>query len=231
MLFAERNQDLGIFSYRTVGNDAINKGSAVNIVSSIMDRVGCTSGEEIPGIIVANPGQLLWYRGGGRAVSRTSWANLPRETAVDEPFRIDEVKNKVPGNEDFAAHVRYVFRHVIDDIVRRDARIDIIGLEWTGQACIKYLSENWDIYASRIGRICLGSPQHEVSDLGEGEFADFFGEHARAYFVSSNPVGTRIEGRLDYGCDCRASGEQLYPENIIVEGADDMLTWLGQLEI
>ncbi len=230
VLFSERNQDLGIFSYRTIGNETIKKGSAIGFVSAIMSGVGFASGEEIPGIILANPGQLLWYRGGRRAVTRTEWANLPRETAVAEPFRIDEVKNKIPGNEEHEAHVNYIFNNVIDGIAKKDARVDVIGLEWTGQAAIKYLSANWKKYASRTGGICLASPQHELLDLGTEEFMDFFDKRARAYFVSSDPVGKPTSGREDWGCGCYASGEQFYPENIIVEAAEDMLTWLKQLD-
>ena len=229
MLFSERNQDLGIFSYRTIGNETIKKGSAIGFVSAIMNGTGCASGEEIPGIVLANPGQLLWYRGGSRAVSRAGWATLPRETAVAEPYRIDEVKNKIPENEEYEAHVNYIFNNVIDGMAKKDARIDVIGLEWTGQAAVKHLSANWEKFASRTGGICLASPQHELLDLGNGEFVEFFNKRARAYFVSSDPVGTQILGSEDWGCTCYASGEAMYPENIIVEAADDMLTWLSRL--
>ena len=230
MLFPERDQDLGIFSYRTIGQESINKGSAINFVSSIMSGVASPSDQETPAIVIANPGQLLWYRGGGRAVSRRQWANLPRESAVHGPFRIDEVKNKIAGNEDYRAHVTYIFDHVIDKIVHRDARIDVIGLEWTGRAAIMHLAANWDKYACRIRGICLASPQHDLFELGNADFLDFISKRARAYFVSSSPIGTLIDGREDFGCDCYASGEQMYSENIIVESAEHMLTWLGELE-
>ena len=79
VLLPERSKELGIFSFRTIGGEGINKGSAVDFTSAVL--------KFDTGIIIANPGQLLWYRGGGRAVSRTEWSNLPRESAVHEPFR------------------------------------------------------------------------------------------------------------------------------------------------
>ena len=230
MLFPERDQDLGIFSYRTIGNENINEGSAINFVSSILNGFASASGQEIPGIVIANPGQLLWYRGGTRAVSRRQWENLPRDSAVQGSFRIDEARNKVAGNEDYKAHVKYIFDNVIDRMVRRDSRIDVIGLEWTGQASIIHLASNWEKYASRVRGICLASPQHELLELGNAGFMDFMSKRGRAYFVSWSPVGTLIDGREDFGCDCYASGEQMYPENIIVEAAEHMLTWLRGLE-
>jgi hypothetical protein len=230
VLFPERDQDLGIFSYRTIGNENINKGSAINFVSSIMNGFASSSGQEIPGIVIANPGQLLWYRGGGRAVGRTQWANLPRDSAVAGSFRIDEVKNKVAGNEDFKAHVKYVFDSVIDGILHKDARIDVIGLEWTGQAAVMHLAAKWEKYASRVRAVCLASPQHDPFEFGNPDFMNFVSKRGRAYFVSSSPIGKLIDGREDFGCDCYASGEEMYPENIVVEAAEHMLTWLGGLE-
>jgi hypothetical protein len=230
VLFPERDQDLGIFSYRTIGNENISRGSAIDFVSLIMNGVASSSGQEIPGIVIANPGQLLWYRGGGRAVSRTQWANLPRESAVAGPFRVDEVKNKVSGNEDFKAHVKYVFENVINEILHKDARIDVIGLEWPGQASVMYLAANWEKYGPRVRGICLASPQHDPREFENADFIDFISERGRAYFVSSSPVGTLIDGREDFGCECYASGEEMYPENIIVKATEHMLTWLATLE-
>jgi hypothetical protein len=230
VLFPEREQDLGIFSYRTIGNENINKGSAINFVSSIMNGRASSSVQELPGIVIANPGQLLWYRGGARAVSRAQWANLPRDSAVAGSFRIDEVKNKIAGNEDFKAHVKYVFNNVIDGMLHKDARIDVIGLEWTGHASVMHLAAHWEKYASRVRSICLVSPQHDPLELGNAKFMDFISKRGRAYFVSSSPKGALIDGREDFGCDCYASGEEMYPENTVVEAAEHMLTWLGGLD-
>ena len=230
MLFPEREQELGIFSYRTIGNENINKGSAINFVRSIVTGAALSSGKEIPGVIIANPGQLLWYRGGGRAVSRKQWATLPRDSAVAEPFRIDEVKNRVSGNEDLKAHVKYVFENVVDGILRKDARIDVIGLEWTGQAAVMHLAANWEKYVSRVRGICLASPQHDPLEFENAKFADFINKGGRAYFVSLSPPGTLVDGKKVFGCDCYASGEEMYPENIIVKATEHMLTWLDGLE-
>ena len=227
LLFPERNTDLGIFSYRTIGNDGISKGSAIGFFTTILDSA--RDGKEVPGIVVTNPGQLLWHQGGEQAISRTSWANLPRQTAVDVPFRIDEIKNKIPGNRDYEEHVKYVFEHIVQGMCKKYARIDIIGMEWTGLATLRYLAAHWDDYSSRIGGICLTSPQHNMEELGTGDFASFINRQCRVYLVSDEAIGSYIGGREEYGCDCIASGETQYPENIIVEGSDLMLGWLDQL--
>src|SRR5271170_7561934 len=52
VLFPERDQDLGIFSYRTIGNETINKGSAINLVSLIMNGFASASGQGMAGIVI-----------------------------------------------------------------------------------------------------------------------------------------------------------------------------------
>ena len=152
LILPERNQDLAISSYRIVGNDGINKGSLVDIVSAILKGEASASGEEIPGIVIANPGQLLWYRGGARAVSRAEWSSLPRESAVHEAMRIDPIRNMIPQNRDHEEHVQYIFEHVLEKMTVCDATIDVIGNEWTSQAMIKYLARNCEstVTASQI---------------------------------------------------------------------------------
>jgi hypothetical protein len=105
----------------------------------------------------------------------------------------------------------------------------VIGLEWTGQAAMMHLAANWERYAPRIRGICLASPQHDLLELGNADFTEFLSKRGRAYFVSSVPIGTPIDDRGDFGCDCYASGEEMYPENTIVQAAEHMLTWLSGL--
>ena len=143
--------------------------------------------------------------------------------------RIDEVKNKIPENRDYEEHVNYIFEHVIKDKAAEDAKIDVVGLEWTGRAAIQYLAANWSNWSSRIGGICLASPQHSLEELAPAEFANFISSRCRAYFISDSPIGTAMAGHEDFGCGCYASGEEMYPENIIVPAWGDMLEWLNGL--
>ena len=253
VLLTERNQDLGIFSYRTIGDEGINKGSAVDLVSAVIQGEASADGEPTPGIILANPGQLLWYRGGARAVGRTEWTNLPRESAVHQDMRVDEVKNKIPCNLDEEDHVRYIFEHVIDAMVANDVKVDVIGWEWTGLAALRYLATNCTSirldqlasqiaktpfigskWSQRISAVCLLSPQHDLDDLnvnesGSGTFVEFVAKYCRAYSVSSSPLATLMTGRRLYGCNCYASGEEYYPECVFIRAWGNILDWLKQV--
>ncbi|KAI9882206.1 MAG: hypothetical protein M1823_006046 [Watsoniomyces obsoletus] len=144
LVIPEALQDLGIWAYRIIGSagkDAMNRGSAVNFVKYVKNLGlhhagnGVNEGdggndENTPGIIIANTGQLVWYRGGKRAVSFTTWDSLPRKSAVHGSMRIDDVRNRVPKNSSVKEHVKYIFEEILDngEMVKKDIEVYVIGL-------------------------------------------------------------------------------------------------------
>jgi hypothetical protein len=150
VILGETTQDLGILSYRVIGDEGINIGSCINLIKAIQQGPTTTNGDDIPGIIIANPAQLHWYRGGGRAVSATEWQHLPRESAVHEPFSVHPFKNRIPHNTTSREHVYYIFNEVIPNVVDRKAQIDLIGLENTGTAAVEYLAMNCECGQIRL---------------------------------------------------------------------------------
>ena len=149
VFFGERSQDLGLFSYRKIGEQGINAGSAVDFCSAVLNTPPTRADDGSTGVILANPGQLLWFRGGERAVTFREWQNLPRKSAVHEALRIDPVKNAVPGNRTYEEHVQYVFEHVVRGLAHPEAVFDVIGLEYTGRAVLKYLANNCEFHCHR----------------------------------------------------------------------------------
>ena len=142
VLFPDRQVDPLIFSYRTIGDEGINKGSVINFVRAILNGPTALSDAGAPGVIIANPSQLYWSRGSQKAVSWIEWLDLPRESGVHEPCRIDPVRNTIPGNKDSQEHIVYLFDHVLPRVLNENAKIDIIGLEWTGKQVIEHLAVN-----------------------------------------------------------------------------------------
>ncbi len=115
--------------------------------------------DETPGLVVTNPGQLLWWRGGQEAVTFRTWGSLPRATAVHGPMRIDEARNRVSGQRSAAEHLRYVFEEVLGGggsasssedgksgkggvAVAPDARIYVIAVADGAGDAVAYLNEN-----------------------------------------------------------------------------------------
>jgi hypothetical protein len=160
--FGERNQDLGIFAYRIIGgDDGLNAGSAVDFVKAVQSGYAAAAQEETPGIVIANPGQLIWCRSQGRAMGRLEWENLPRESAVHQGFRLDEEtgRNLVEGNRDESEHVEYVFENVLKGAGGGKARVDIVASEWTGAAVVRHLGRECE---SRRSTLIPSRPSENV---------------------------------------------------------------------
>lgn len=172
--FGEEVQDLGVFALRTISQATITSGSALDFVSAIQSS---STAEKPVGVIIANMGQLLWYRRGKRAVTRATWAGLPRKTGVSQQLIIDPEKNRVPGNENLAAHTKYIFEHVIARMVNPAAKLDIIGLGEGAEEVVDYLQHSWETWKERILAIVVGSGyKWPSSDIRNPEFADFWGK-------------------------------------------------------
>lgn len=156
VVFGEPCQDLGIWAYRTVGNEGIDAGSAVSFAKAVLGLDKGSEHEEEEqeqtntALIIANCGQLIWHCGSRRAVTHPSWLALPREFAVDPPLRMTH-RNKIPRNGDWQEHVEYVFEEVLaarGRFLREGAKIDIIGLVEGGLGAVRYLASNCKLYGS-----------------------------------------------------------------------------------
>ncbi|KAL4785920.1 Arb2 domain-containing protein [Aspergillus varians] len=252
LVFGEPIQDLGIWAYRTVGSEGINAGSAVDFVNAILNPVedvhtnGTNGVSDNPhpsqkgdvAVVLANTGQLVWHCGTGRAMTINSRLALPRPSAVDPPLAETE-RNKIPGNRNWQEHVSSVFECILvtrGQLVRHDAKIDVIGLAEGGLGTIRYLATNWDSWRQHVSAICLTSPLHTKStDLSEanGEellpnsFAAFVSSRCRAYLLSGEPLGIPLSETQERGCNCYASGEDLNAECIMPKAWPDMLNWLN----
>ncbi|KAI9848565.1 MAG: hypothetical protein M1837_007234 [Sclerophora amabilis] len=219
VVFNESVQDLGIWAYRDIGNDGrggIDRGSAVDFVKKVQSQPSDSTNNDAPGIIIANLGQLLWWRKGKQPVSFTTWDALPRKSAVHGPYRIDDVKNRVPENEDWEKHTAYVFEQVVGKLAAKDAKIDLIGLSDGGGEVVKYLNTHWSRWSSRIDAIAFGNPLHAKHEMTNPDFVKFLSERGRAYLCCPEPAGTpQPDFSEDFGCPAIASGESEYSECVM----------------
>ena len=89
-------------------------------------------------------------------------------------MRVDGKKNRVPGNEDMAAHVQCVFE-VVGRLARKDAAIDVIGISDGAWKVVEYLQANWKTWKSRVYAIAVGtSSVYPGHDLWHEQFAEFW---------------------------------------------------------
>ncbi|KAL8705933.1 MAG: hypothetical protein Q9201_000988 [Fulgogasparrea decipioides] len=213
-------QDLGVLAWRAIGQTSIASGSIIDLVHTIQEA------PDNPGILIANPGQLLWYRGGKRAVTMATWMALPRKTGVSLPFEIDEEKNRVPRNRDPTEHIAYVFEEAIPKLARADVAIDVLATGDGATELVEYLKDHWEgkceknVQAVTVGCGYLWTGEETV---GEGRFRAFWGDRARAYIQSFEPVDTPLTGRKEMGCNCFSAGENLIMELVVPAAYKSML--------
>lgn len=167
-------QDLGIFAHRIIGQDSIAAGSALDFVHAIQSREDSAD----TAIVIANLGQLIWYRRGQRAMTTANWNALPRKTGVGNPMRIDAVRNRIPGNRSTKEHIKSVFEEVLGKLARQDAVIDVIGLGEGAEDAVGYLDQNWKDWESKVRAICvgLGFVWRVGDDIQNEKFIDFWGK-------------------------------------------------------
>jgi hypothetical protein len=150
VFFGERHLQPGILSWRVMGEEGIRVGSIVQFAEAAIGTTTMTEAvhsesaahPSVAGMVIANPCQLLWYRGGSRAVSDAEWLDLPRPSAVHEAMKVDPTKNRIPHNRDYEQHVQYVLGEVLPKILHADAKIDIVAVEYPGSAVVEYLAEH-----------------------------------------------------------------------------------------
>lgn len=141
VIFGSPDQELGIWTYRSISERSIAKGSMEEITRAIL------KGRTDTALVIANTGQLVWHCGSSQAISQRCWYGLPVETAAHPPMR-QTYRNVIARNETWREHVECIFKDVLAPRrVDPKAKIDIIGVEEGGQAAVEFLAQNCKLFA------------------------------------------------------------------------------------
>ncbi|KAI9720735.1 MAG: hypothetical protein M1828_005526 [Chrysothrix sp. TS-e1954] len=200
-------EDLAIWAYRVLSREGgIDVGSAVAFIKDILARAAArqidssiTNNDEVPGIIILNPGQLLYSYKHARAMTPVAWDALPRKSAVHPPATVHPEYNHIPGNKTVEEHIEYVLGNVIanEELVAKDAKCYLIGLGDGGQALMNVLAELWPRYQDKIAAMALTGPLPMIDEglpraFFKPGFKEFLAAKAKGWEVSSHPLDTPL---------------------------------------
>jgi hypothetical protein len=148
VVFGGSTQDLGIWAYRSIGKEGINRGSMVDFAKAVLQMAGnersCSENNKETALVIANTGQLYYHCGSGTAISQRTWFALPQLSAVHPPLKWS-LRNRIPQNANCEEHVKCVFEGILaarGQLVHEEAKIDVIAVSDGAQHATRYLAEN-----------------------------------------------------------------------------------------
>ncbi|CAK1358900.1 unnamed protein product [Cercospora beticola] len=186
IVIGESSQDCGVWAWRTVQREGgIDGGSVTGLASKMAARVVQPTEDgmarldqceqtrtdeqklQAPGIIILNPGQLIYSHGLGRNLTVASWQSRPRPTATSEPYKVEPKHNSIPGHETPHRHVQTAFQSILPQIIAEDARLHIIAIGDGTTATLDTIdqimlaSDHISIGGGILGTVALIDAKHE----------------------------------------------------------------------
>ncbi|KAK5717165.1 hypothetical protein LTR15_009054 [Elasticomyces elasticus] len=222
----EHMQDLGIWAYRMLMREpGIDGGSAVGLVKKLqkwneekpemvsihtaedaigkmkMDGTndeGIASDDNTPGVIIMNPGELLYSHILNRSMSQATWLARGKSSAIGTNYMVHDVHNRVYRHEAPEAHVRSVLEYFIPSVTCEDVRLFFVGISQGGEHLLNCLDERLvadpdDFMGASMEVVALIQPTHVPEQLKSQALTTFLAtQRARSYVSSEQPLSTLL---------------------------------------
>lgn len=109
---------------------------------------------KVPGLVVLNPGQLLYSHRMDKALTKQSWDSQPLESGIHPIRRIHPDFNKIEGHRTVDEHVKSSFENIVNnpEWVAPDANIYVVGIGNGGDVVLRVLNKQ----CKYLARFSLG---------------------------------------------------------------------------
>ena len=143
------------------------------MVKYILSQASSPTDKQAPGIILANTGQLQWSTKLKKAVTQTSWLALPAKSAVEAPYKTHPLKNTIPRNKTVLEHINCIFNEVIETMVSKDAKLDIIAASQSAVKICDFFSKQEGMYekwcaSGRVAALAAVATYWQIEDFATG---------------------------------------------------------------
>ncbi|KAK4231069.1 Arb2 domain-containing protein [Podospora fimiseda] len=235
-------QEFGVLAYRVLsGRGGINKGSVINLVKALKNQKSSAEDDSPPGIIIANPGELIWWPEGKRGLTPTGFHGVPMASAVHFGRRWVEEENGIPGNMTSREHVKMVFEEVLGKMVKKGTKVDVIALGDSADDVEGYLNDDeaWAKFGGMMGSLVVMGGYYDKKQFKCEGFEKFMNERARAYVIHHTPLDSPVAGPggnlrsrgISYGCPTYSAGAAKITEMLFIVTQPSVLKWIQDVAL
>ena len=151
--------------------------------------------DSMPGIIILNPGQLLYSPNENKCMTLPTWNARKRPSAISKPYAINTNHNLVPGHTNAQEHISTVFDHVIPQMVKDDVNLYVIGITDGAENFIHWFDRNADVEGSmsnNIWAMAFTEPSHDTKAIINSTTKLVLSHRARSWIKSPKPLAEFI---------------------------------------
>lgn len=207
VVVGDSKQDLGMFSRKAMlTEDGLFNGTVLGLVGTLRgaamspdsDDEAETPEKDIPGVVVFNPGELLWSPEAGECMSAVTWLDRQRAHGFAIPYKVTDQYQKVPGHEDAGVHVRHCLDSFLKSAVAPNTHINIVTIGDGSEHVLTYLDalHTNDKEKAELANIhmdiAMVSPTHNDDDVTDPALKQLLAKHGRIWESHSLPKGNLL---------------------------------------
>jgi hypothetical protein len=206
LVVGDSKQDLGVLSRQIITNEGgLYAGSVLGLVAALRGKqmqelAGKSDVAEssLPGMVVCNPGELIWSNIKQECTSAVTWYDQKRETGFSDQYHATDNHNRIRAHENPECHVALCLRAYLTHVAGPKTHVNIITIGDGSANVISYLNA---VYAKEEDKaeianiqidIAMVSPTHNDDVVTDPALKQFLAKHGGIWESHSLPKGTLL---------------------------------------